>query len=183
MRSFKIMGINNFINLCQQRYSVRNFLSKEIAEEKIDYILECARLAPSAVNYQPWIFYIVENKEVQQKLHKAYDREWFATAPLYIVVCKDSSQSWKRTNSDAKDHGEIDASIVSTHICLAAHEVGLGTCWVCNFDPILIKKALVLKEQDNLEPIVVFPIGYIDTEKSKIPTKKRKELSEIVRKI
>lgn len=177
------MNANNFKNLCQQRYSVRDFLPKEIAQEKLDYVLECARLAPSAVNYQPWIFYIIEDKEAQKKLHQAYDREWFITAPLYIVVCKDSSQSWRRTNSDAKDHGEIDVSIVSTHICLAAHEVGLGTCWVCNFDPALLREALSLDNQDAVEPIVIFPIGYIDTEKSKIPVKKRKELSEIVRKI
>lgn len=173
----------NLKNICEERYSVRNFLPQAIEEAKLDYILECARLAPSAVNYQPWIFYVVEDENVQKQLQQAYNREWFAAAPLYIVVCKDSSQSWKRSNSDNKDHGDIDASIAATHICLATHEVGLGTCWVCNFDPTLLRSALAIEKNQNIEPIAIFPLGYIDTGKSNIPSKKRKEITEIVRRI
>lgn len=169
--------------LAEQRYSVRNYLNQDVEPQKIDYILECGRLAPSAVNYQPWIFYVVKDKEAQAKIHQAYDREWFKGAPLYIVVCKDSSQSWKRSNSDNKDHGDIDAAIAATHISLAAHESGLGTCWVCNFEPILLKEALGIADKQDIEPVVVFPIGYIDTQESKIPAKKRKEQAEIVKRI
>lgn len=166
--------------LCEKRYSVRAYLPREVEQEKIDYILRCAQLAPSAGNLQPWIFYVVKNKKIQQGIHESYQRPWFAKAPLYLVVCKDTSQSWKRTNSDGKDHADIDAAIASEHICLAAHEQGLGACWVCNFNPQVLKEALGI-EDNNIEPVSLFPIGYIDEENSKVPKKVRKDLSEIVR--
>lgn len=169
----------NFKDLCEQRYSVRAFSSQEIEKEKIDYILHCAQLAPSAVNYQPWIFYVVKSKDAQHKIQQAYDRAWFTTAPLYIIVCKDSSQSWKRPLDD-KDYGDVDAAITATHICTAAHEQELGICWVCNFNADMVKDALNINTPD-IEPIVIFPIGYTDTENSKVPTKKRKEIDEIVK--
>lgn len=159
------------------RYSVRAYLPVPVEKEKIDYILECARLSPSAVNYQPWKFYVVTNKEILSKIHESYNREWFKTAPMCIVVCENTTASWKRSNTDNKDHADIDAAIASEHICLAAHELGLGTCWVCNFLPDVLKGALNLS--DNLEPVAIFPLGYIDEEKSKSPDKKRKSVSEI----
>lgn len=164
--------------LLEKRYSVRAYLTKDVEPEKLDYILECARLAPSACNLQPWYFYVVKDSEARAGVRKAYDRQWMADAPVYIIVCKDSSQSWKRS-SDGKDSGDIDAAIVSEHICLAAAELGLGTCWVCNFNlPLLTEVLHIASEQ---EAIAIFPIGYVDEAKSQIPEKKRKALSEIVR--
>ena len=170
----------DFRDLCEHRYSVRAYFSKEVEKEKLDYILRCAQLAPSAVNFQPWILYVVTDENVKRDIQKAYDREWFTTAPLYIVICKDTSQSWKRSNYDNKDFGDVDAAIVSTHICIAAHEQGLGCCWVCNFDPVILREALKLEDK-NIEPVVIFPIGYIDKVHSKVPLKKRKEINNIVR--
>lgn len=167
----------NLKQLIENRYSVRAYLPQNVEKDKIEYILECARLSPSACNYQPWTFYVVTDKEKLSQIHKSYDREWFKTAPMCIVVCKDSSQSWKRTNTDGKDHGDIDAAIASEHICLAAHEQELGTCWVCNFNPELLSQALSLP--DNLEPIAIFPIGYVDEMKSTLYEKKRKSLTDI----
>lgn len=170
----------NLRELCESRYSARSYLEKEIEKEKIDYILECARLAPSAANFQPWLFYVVTAKEVREEIAKSYDRAWFAKAPLYIVACKNTSQSWKRANSDGKDHGDIDVAIAAEHICLAAYEQGLGTCWVCNFEPETLRQALNIEEQ-YVEPVVIFPIAYIDEENNKIPQKTRKSKDEIVR--
>lgn len=163
--------------LSQERYSVRAYLPEEVEKEKLDYILECARLAPSACNYQPWFFYIVTSPEKKADLQASYNREWFKTAPMYIVVCSDHDQSWRRSTYDGKDAADIDASIVSEHICLAATSVGLGTCWVCNFDPAQLRTLLDLPS--NQEPIAIFPIGYVDEQKSKAPEKKRKDISEI----
>ena len=170
----------NFKEICKDRYSVRSYLSKEIEKEKIDYILECARLAPSAANRQPWLFYVVTNKEVCEGLHNAYPRDWFAEAPLYIVICKDTAQSWKRTNSDGKDHADIDIAIAAEHLCLAALEQSLGACWVCNFDPQMVRDTLKI-EDPSVEPVVIFPIAYIDEANSKHPKRVRKEISEIVK--
>lgn len=171
-----------FKDLCEERYSVRNFLSREIEQEKIDYILECARLAPSAANKQPWLFYVVTDESVRLQLNSCYDRSWFAQAPLYIIVCVDISQSWKRVTSDGKDYAYVDAAIASEHIALAVSDLGLGTCWVCNFDPKRLKQVLNIQE-DSIEPVTIFPIAYVDEQNSHKPVKLRKELVDIVRKI
>lgn len=168
-----------FKNLCESRYSVRAYLPKAVEHEKIEYIIECARLSPSACNFQPWVFYVIMDEMLKSEIYKAYDREWFKAAPVHIVVCKDSSLSWKRSANDGKDFGDVDAAIAAEHICLAADEIGLGTCWICNFNPSVLVAALELP--DNLEAIAIFPIGYIDTEKSEAPVKKRKPASDITR--
>jgi len=165
--------------LSQKRYSVRAFLNKEVEKEKLEYILDCARLAPSASNFQPWFFYIVASDDAKAGVRDSYNREWFKTAPLYIVICGDRNQSWKRNKTDNKDHCDIDVAIASEHICLAAEDIGLGTCWVCNFDPGKLREVLNLPE--HIEPIAMFPIGYVDEEKSIIPEKKRKSLAEITK--
>ena len=173
--------MKNLKELLQNRYSVRAYLPDEVEDEKLDYIIECARLAPSACNFQPWFFYIVSSEDAKAAIRESYDREWFKTAPIYIVVCGDYSQSWKRSKTDNKDHCDIDAAIVSEHICLAAEDIGLGTCWVCNFDPGKLKTAIALS--GNLEPVAMFPIGYIDKQKSTVPERKRKSASEISKRI
>lgn len=166
----------NLKDLIEERYSVRNYLPQPIEEEKIKYILECARLAPSACNRQPWHFYVVSDASLKTQIQAAYNREWLKNAPVYIVVCKDINESWKRAK-DGMDSADIDAAIAAEHICLAASAVGLGTCWICNFDSEMLSTALECTTQ--LVPVAIFPIAYIDKEKSNIPEKKRKPLSEI----
>ena len=58
----------NFLELTKKRFSVRNYKSDRVEQDKIDYIIECARLAPSAVNYQPWHFMVVASEEQKQNL-------------------------------------------------------------------------------------------------------------------
>ncbi len=168
--------MKNFLELVQSRYSTRAYSDRKVESEKIEYLLECARLAPSAVNFQPWHFVVVESDEMRARVAECYRREWLRSAPLYIVVCADRAQSWKR-KMDGHDHADIDAAIAAEHICLAATEQGLGNCWVCNFDANLCSEVLNLKGE--LYPVAIIPIGYpTDT-----PTeKKRKTLAEIVSK-
>ncbi|NDV68910.1 nitroreductase family protein [Dysgonomonas sp. 25] len=165
------------LKLIENRYSVRNYLPKAVEDEKLNYILECARLAPSACNKQPWFFYVVTDENTKKAIAGSYDRPWVQNVPVFIVVCKDSEASWKR--ADGKDSGDIDAAITAEHICLAADETGLGTCWICNFDLERLTKALAIPA--NMEAIAIFPIGYVDEEKSKKPQKNRKALDEITK--
>lgn len=165
----------NFLELVKARKSERDYTSQEVEQSKLDYILECARLAPSAVNFQPWHFLIVKSEEAKDKIKECYNREWIKTAPMYIVVCGDTSQSWKR-KSDGKDHCDIDIAITTQHICLAAAEQGLGTCWVCNFDVELCRKQFNLPT--NLYPAVIIPIGYTADKETKVTS--RKELDDII---
>ena len=165
----------SFKSLSLLRYSVRTY-KKELSVEdvKLKYILECVRLAPSAVNYQPWKFLVLKSEEARQKVYPCYDRPWFREAPVIIVCCADHAQSWKR-RSDGKDHADVDVAIATEHLCLAAAEQGLGTCWVCNFDAEGIRKAFSLP--DNLEPVALVPLGYPANEAA--PEKTRKSLDEI----
>lgn len=75
----------NFLELAKKRFSVRNYKSDRVEQDKIDYIIECARLAPSAVNYQPWHFMVVVSEEQKENLRQCYNREWFA-GHLYTLL-------------------------------------------------------------------------------------------------
>lgn len=168
------MNEMNFLELAKTRYSVRSYRPQTVEREKVEYLLECARLAPSAVNFQPWRFFVVESAAAKEALRRCYHREWFAEAPLYIAVCADETASWKR-KGDGHDHADVDAAIAAEHICLAAAEQGLGSCWVCNFDVPLCREALRLPAE--LRPVALIPVGYAADEAT---TKKRKPMEEIV---
>lgn len=166
----------NFSDICRNRYSVRNYEDTPIEKEKLNYVLETARLAPSAVNFQPWTFVVVMEDENREKVIEAYHRDWFKSAPCYIIMCADHSISWKR-RVDNKDFADVDVAIATEHICLAATEQGLGTCWVCNFDPAVLRENFNIPE--HMEPIAILSIGYpVDGTEVE---KNRKPLSEIVK--
>jgi nitroreductase len=165
------MRLNQLIS---ERFSVRNYKKKPVEREKLLLVLEAARQAPSAVNYQPWHFIVVEKPENLDKIKMVYSREWISTAPVVIIACSDRTQSWKR-KTDGKDSADIDISIAVDHMTLQATELELGTCWVCNFDAKLCSELFQIP--DHIEPVVLLPLGYPDTE---MPVKKRKQLEEIV---
>ena len=164
----------NFLELVKARYSSRNYDARPVEQEKLDYIMECVRLAPSAVNLQPWRFRIVTDKETIAQLQTCYKRDWLSTAPCIIIACANHEESWHR-RADNKDHADIDVAIAVEHICLAATEQGLATCWVCNFNAEGCREVLQLPE--NMEPVVLVPIGYpLDESKDK----NRKALEDIM---
>lgn len=162
-----------FLELVKNRYSCRAYKSLSVEQEKLDYILECVRFAPSAVNRQPWRFRIVSRESDREKLQRCYDRAWFATAPMYIIATTLHDEEWVR--ADGKHHGDIDVAIATQHLCLAATEQGLATCWVCNFDANLCKELFAMRDCE--EPAVIIPIGYAADEQK---PKSRKAKEEIV---
>lgn len=165
----------DIVKLSAQRYSVRGYQSRPVPQEMLDALLEAARLAPSAVNKQPWKFVVVRSESAREALCQCYDRDWFKSAPAYIVICGDHEHSWKRP-ADGKDHCDIDIAIATEHLALTAASMGLGSCWVCNFSVEPCKKLLGLSEE--WEPIVILPIGFPEAEQASV--KNRKEISEIV---
>lgn len=164
-----------FSDLVIKRYSNRKFRDIPVEKSKIIKVLEAARMAPSAVNYQPWHFIVIQEKANLEMIYNTYPREWFRAAPVVIVACADHSQSWKR-NVDGKDSAEMDVAVAVDHLTLQAAELGLGTCWVCNFDTE--RCAEVLKLPLHIAPVTLVPIGYPEVESG--PGKKRKPLDEIV---
>lgn len=165
-----------FSELAEKRYSLRQFdATRAVEQTKIDYLLQCVRLAPSAVNLQPYRFYVVTDRRRLHDLYTCYPREWFAAVPLCVVACADHTQSWHRAN-DGKDHADIDVAIAVDHLTLAAAEIGLGSCWVCNFDAKRCAELLHLPE--SLEPVALVPIGYAASDNCTQP-KKRKSAAEL----
>lgn len=163
----------NLLELVNNRYSCRDYEPRSVEKEKLDYIMECVRLAPSAVNKQPWKFRIVSSDEALQKIRQCYHRDWFNSAPMYIIASILHDEEWVRR--DGKHHGDIDIAIAVEHLCLAATEQGLATCWVCNFDAALCHELFSLPE--NEEAAVIIPLGYAADE---LRPKTRKAMSEIV---
>lgn len=164
----------DFLELCRLRRSVRAFSPELPKQEDINYIMECVRLSPSAVNFQPWHFrYVTDSKQLAQ-LAECYPREWFQLAPACFIAYRDKSTEWVR-KSDGKPHGDIDVAIAVEHLCLAAAECGLGTCWVCNFDVARCKECFDAAEA--WEPVALIPIGFPTDEPTE---KKRKNLTEIL---
>jgi len=146
----------NFHELARNRFSSRKYLDKPVEEEKLIKVLEAARIAPSAANKQPWLFYVVRENENRKNISQAYHREWLSTAPVIIVACADHKSVWKR--SDGKDYCDIDLAIAIDHITLQATDLGLGTCWICNFDTVRCRQILNLPA--NVEPIAIIPLAY-----------------------
>ncbi len=161
-----------FLDIVKSRYSCRNYRQLAVEAEKLTYVMECVRMAPSAVNRQPWKFRVVTDQEKLQQLATCYNREWFTTAPVVIIASILHDEEWVR--SDGKHHGDIDIAIAVEHLCLAAAEQGLGTCWVCNFDAARCKQLFALGVEE--EAAVLIPLGYAaDVPKEK----KRKEREEV----
>jgi nitroreductase len=165
----------NFRELSLGRYSVRSYKAMTVEDEKLVKILEAGQIAPSAVNNQPWHFIVIREPDNHKQFSEIYHRDWFNEAPVYIVICGDHNLSWKRSE-DGKDHCDIDAAIAIDHMTLQATELGLGTCWICNFH---VQKCIdFLNLPAHIEPIAILSLGYPLDQTP--PQKKRKALAEIV---
>lgn len=167
--------MNNFLELAMARCSVRHYADTPVSTADINYIMECVRMAPSACNRQPWRFVLIQSDEARQRIRQCYNREWFATAPLYVLCLKNTEQNWVRPD-DQHPHGDIDVAIATEHLCLAAAERHLGTCWVCNFD---VAKTRQLFAYEGYEPVAIIPMGHIHPD-SPIVEKKRKSMDDIL---
>lgn len=170
--------MQNFLDLCSKRRSVRSYSDKPVSAEDAAYIAECARLAPSACNRQPWKFLFVSSVDGRKKLQEAYGRDWFAQAPLYIVCMENKEDCWVRA-ADSRPYGEVDVAIAAEHICLAAADRGLGSCWVANYDP---EKLRAFCPDPHFEAVAIITVGYA-ADDAKAAEKKRKPLSEIAENI
>ncbi len=169
--------MKNFLDIARSRYSSREYLVQPVEKDKIDIILEAARIAPSAANKQPYLFYVITDEKLKQSIFSIYPREWFKNAPVIIVGCINKIEAWVR--ADGKNHGDIDLAIAVDHMTLQAADLGLATCWICNFDIVKCKEILNLP--DNLEPAVLLPIAYpADIHKISSHLDQRKSIEKLV---
>ncbi len=164
----------DFTKVIKERRSVRKYdTSKPVPADVLERILDAARSAPSACNFQPWHFVVLKDPKVIQRIEEVYLQDWDHAAPVVIVACCDPTKAWVRP--DGLDYSLGDLSIAMTHLILAAHNEGLGTCWIGMFDEVKVKKILGIPG-----PVRVYamtPLGY-SLEKPRVTG--RKALSEIV---
>ena len=167
----------NFLEVVQQRRSLRAYLPTPVEQEKLEYVLECARLAPSWKNLQCWRFIVVEDLEQRKALANTMlesnpGRKALVQAPLAIVLCAVPTESevW-----EGKDFMMLDAGIAMEHLILAATEQGLGTCWQGWYSEEEARK--VLKVPEEVRVVAMTPLGYPDESRRPRP---RKEMQQIV---
>ena len=153
----------NFNETLSQRYSCRDYSDRPVDRRLLGEILEAARLAPSACNRQPWRFIVIDRPD------DTAGRE--AVTAAYGLP----AEGWTRP-FDEHSHIDVDLAIAVEHLCLSATEHGLATCWVCNFDPAVLRGKLGL--DDKLTPVAILPVGYPASDK--IPAKNRKQPEEII---
>lgn len=144
-----------FMELALARYSVRQYKETPVEKEKLGLILEAGRIAPTAGNRQPHRIFVAQDAEVLEKLDACTRSR--NGAPLVLVVCYDKEACWVRP-FDGENSGQVDASIVTTHMMLQAQELGLGSLWVMHFDPKATSEQLGLAE--GLVPVAMLMVGY-----------------------
>jgi nitroreductase len=160
----------------KKRRSVRAYNVTPVPEEKLEKILEAARLAPSAGNIQPWHFIVVTDREKRKKLAETGRyAKFLSESPIVIVGCGDQNASPKWYI--------VDVAIAMENMVLTATSEGLGTCWIGSFNEDKVKE--MLKIPENLKVIAILAVGY-PREKFDFQGKilklvrKRKHLKEIV---
>ena len=163
-----------FSELIKKRYSVRSYRPDPVEDDKLEQVLEAARLAPTAANRQPFQFLVIHTAGREEELGRIYSQPWFVQAPIVICACGIPEQAW--VSRDSKSYCDVDVSIAMDHLILAATDLGLGTCWIGAFDPTAVREALGLPE--DVEPITFTPLGYPNDEPR---PKKRKPLAELIR--
>lgn len=141
------------------RRSIRKFKDTPISQEIVDDILDCARKAPSAHNYQPWAFIVVKDRDQRQALSQVQPwASFIANAPMCIVLCM------SKTGADFSPSNYLSIACAGENILLAAHAHGLAGCWtyVKDFnDPEPEKMAReILQVPKDVEIIAMIPIGY-----------------------
>ena len=144
----------DFFTLCADRYSVRSFSDTPISDEVLTQILEAGRLAPTAMNLQPQRIFAIRSEDALAKMRtvkKCYG------AGTVLMICGDTAAACNRPKVD-HCMAEMDCTIVTTHMMLAAQSLGVGSCWICAFDVPAMAKVFDLPE--NLTPYILLALGY-----------------------
>ena len=149
----------------RKRYSCRAYHDKPVEREKLDSILEAARLAPSAKNLQDWRFVVVTDKETKHQLAKAANNQRFLEKAGVIIAACSNSDHVMRCGQAV---GPIDVAIALEHIALQATDLGLATCWIGSFYADKVRRILAIPK--DVAIIELMAVGY--------PADSRKEQKE-----
>ena len=165
-----------FNNVIRERYACKKFDGRRVEQAQLDAILEAGRLAPTAKNLQEQRVYVVQSEAGLAKLDKATPCRYGASTCLVVAFDRNNVFTYP---GEKRDSGVEDATIVATHMLLAAANEGVDSCWINFFDPEILAKELGLPE--NEEVLMVLDLGYAAEDTKPLAThSQRKELSETV---
>lgn len=158
------------------RFSCKKYSDRQVEDEKIQAILEAGRLAPTAKNLQEQHIYVVQSPEALAKIDTVTPCRY--NAPTVLVVAYDRDNVFTYPG-EKRDSGTEDATIVATHMILAAADEGVDSCWINFLDPDKAKEALGLPE--NEEVLMFMDLGYAAEGAGPLPNhSNRKDLNETV---
>ena len=165
-----------FKDVIKNRYSCKKYSDRQVEPEKLDYILEAGRLAPTAKNLQEQHIYVIQTPEMLAKVDALTPCRY--GAPTVVVVAFDSKNVFTYPGGK-RDSGVEDATIVATHMILAAADAGVDSCWLNFLDPEIAAKELGLPE--NEEVLMFMDLGYAAEGAGPLPNHtNRKALEETV---
>ena len=166
----------DFKEVVKNRYSCKKYSERQVEQEKLDVILEAGRLAPTAKNLQEQRVYVVRDPETLAKIDSVTPCRY--GAPTVLVVAFDKNNVFTYPGGK-RDSGVEDATIVATHMILAAADVGVDSCWLNFLDPDVAAETLGLPE--NEEVLMVMDLGYAAEGAGPLPNHdSRKEIGETV---
>ena len=165
-----------FKEVVKNRYSCKKYSARQVEEEKLTAILKAGRLAPTAKNLQEQHVYVLRSADALAKLDAVTPCRY--GAPTVLVVAFDSENVFTYPGGK-RDSGVEDATIVATHMLLAAADEGVDSCWVNFLDPEKLAEALDLPK--NEEVLMVLDLGYAAEGVGPLPNhSSRKPLEETV---
>lgn len=166
-----------FTQVIENRYSCKNFSARQLAPAQLDAILAAGRVAPTAKNLQEQRIYVIQSAQGLAKIDTATPCRY--GAPTCLVVAFDRSSVFTYPGGK-RDSGVEDASIVATHLMLAAANAGVDSCWLNFFDPDKLAQALGLPE--NEEILMILDLCFAAEGVTPLPNHSaRKPLTETVR--
>lgn len=165
----------SLMNLIETRKSIRSYKPQKVEEEKLNYIIQAFRKAPSAKNLQPWKLIVVKDKKKISDLAIACNNQTFLSeAPILIVACAKEDEAYGVMGGYMNSY-PIDVALALEHLILAATEKGLGTCWIGAFKEKLVKDLLDIPK--TVRVVAITPVGYPAQEGG---ARGRKPLAEII---
>lgn len=166
-----------FKEVIKNRYSCRKYSDRNVEPEKLSAILEAGRVAPTAKNLQEQRIYVLQSEEALAKIDSVTPCRF--GAPVVIAVAFDKNDVYTYPGG-MKSSGDEDATIVATHMILAATDEGLGSCWLNRFDPQQTAELLGLPENEEL--VMLMDIGYAAEDAEPAPMhEKRKDIAATVK--
>lgn len=169
----------NFNTLAKERFSCKKYGDKQVDDATLNIILEGGRLAPTAKNLQEQHIYVATTPEALAKIDECTPCRYGAPTVLVVAFDKENVYAYP---GGKRDSGIEDASIVATHLMLAAQSAGVNSCWVNCFDPDKLHALLGLP--GNEEILMLLDLGYAAPDAGPLPNHfSRKPLSETVTRI